>query len=51
MSRNPRAQKNDDRRHQAATLVSTRQIATVAVCGGPKTVKKDKRPAGHGRKG
>ena len=42
---------DDDRRHQAALAVSTRQIARDAVRGGPKSVKKDKRPTGHGQKG
>ena len=41
----------DDRRHQAALAVSTKQIAKEAVRGGPKSVKKDKRPTGHGQKG
>lgn len=40
-----------DRQHQAALRVSTKQIAKDAVRGGPKSVKKDKRPAGHGQKG
>lgn len=31
--------------------VATKQIAKEAVQGGPKSVKKDKRPAGRGRKG
>ncbi len=44
-------QKDDDRRHQAALAVSTKQIAKEAVRGGPKSVKKDKRPTGHGQKG
>lgn len=43
--------KDDDRRHQAALAVSTKQIAKEAVRGGPKSVKKDKRPTGHGQKG
>ncbi|MEI7874294.1 MAG: hypothetical protein WCK95_19345 [Alphaproteobacteria bacterium] len=43
--------KDDDRQHQAALAVSTRQIARDAVRGGPKSVKKDKRPTGHGQKG
>jgi len=43
--------KDHDRRHQAALAVSTRQIARDAVRGGPKSVKKDKRPTGHGQKG
>ena len=61
MTRTPRLQKtpnrttpdrtNDDRRHQAALAVSTRQIAKDAVRGGPKSVKKDKRPTGRGQKG
>lgn len=42
---------DDDRLHQAALAVSTRQIAREAVRGGPKSVKKDKRPTGHGQKG
>ncbi len=37
--------------HQAALRVSTKQIAKDAVRGGPKSVKKDKRPTGHGQKG
>jgi len=41
--------KDDDRQHQAALAVSTRQIARDAVRGGPKSVKKDKRPTGHGQ--
>lgn len=40
-----------DRQHQAALRVSTKQIAQDAVRGGPKSVKKDKRPTGHGQKG
>jgi len=55
MTRTPRPRKNgrndDDRRPQAARAVSTRQIARDAVRGGPKSVKKDKRPTGHGQKG
>ena len=43
--------KDDDRQHQAALAVSTKQIAKDAVRGGPKSVKKDKRPTGHGQKG
>jgi hypothetical protein len=31
--------------------ISTKQIAKDAVRGGPKSVKKDKRPTGHGQKG
>lgn len=31
--------------------ISTKQIAKDAVRGGPKSVKKDKRPSGHGQKG
>lgn len=42
---------DDDRQHQAALAVSTKQIAKEAIHGGPKSVKKDKRPAGHGQKG
>lgn len=42
---------DDDRLHRAALAVSTRQIAREAVRGGPKSVKKDKRPTGHGQKG
>lgn len=63
MTRTPRPPNNgrqngrtdDDRRPQAAReaarAVSTRQIAREAVRGGPKSVKKDKRPTGHGQKG
>lgn len=43
--------KDDDRVHQAALAVSTKQIAKEAVHGGPKSVKKDKRPTGRGQKG
>ena len=42
---------DDDRQRQAALAASTRQIAKDAVRGGPKSVKKDKRPTGHGQKG
>jgi hypothetical protein len=55
MTQNPvsknKDQKDDDRQHQAALAVSTKQIAKEAVRGGPKSVKKDKRPTGHGQKG
>ena len=43
--------KDDERQHQAALAVSTKQIAKDALRGGPKSVKKDKRPTGHGQKG
>ena len=46
-----RAQKINERR-QAATQVSTKQIAKDAVRGGAKTEKKNKRPgAGGAQKG
>ena len=48
---NSKDRNDDDRQHQAALAVSTKQIAKEAVRGGPKSVKKDKRPAGHGQKG
>jgi hypothetical protein len=51
MAQNIRGQKTNDRQHQAALRVSTKQIAKNAVQGGPKSVKKDKRPAGKGQKG
>ena len=50
MIRTPQRTPND-RQHQAALRVSTKQIAKDAVRGGPKSVKKDKRPTGHGQKG
>ena len=42
---------SNDRQRRAASAVSTKQIAKDAVRGGPKSVKKDKRPSGHGQKG
>jgi len=50
MSKTPERTPND-RQHQAALRVSTKQIAKDAVRGGPKSVKKDKRPTGQGQKG
>jgi len=50
MSKTPLRTPND-RQHQAALRVSTKQIAKDAVRGGPKSVKKDKRPTGQGQKG
>lgn len=55
MAQIPRTQKttqnSSDRQHQAALAVSTKQIVKEAVRGGPKSVRKDKRPSGHGQKG
>jgi len=51
MAKNSRPQKINDRQRQAAVAVSTRQVAKEAVRGGPKSVKKDKRPTGRGQKG
>lgn len=55
MAQIPRSQKitqnSNDRQYRAASAVSTKQIAKDAVRGGPKSVKKDKRPSGHGQKG
>jgi hypothetical protein len=47
-----RNRKIGDKQQQAASRVSTKQIAKNSVHGGPKTVKKDKRVgAGRGQKG
>jgi hypothetical protein len=47
-----RDQKSNDKQHQAALRVSTRQITKDAIRGGPKTEKKNKRPgAGQAQKG
>jgi hypothetical protein len=47
-----RDRKSSDKKQQAVSRVSTKQIAKNAVRGGPKTAKKDKRVgAGRGQKG
>jgi hypothetical protein len=47
-----RDRKSSDKQQQAASRVSTKQIAKNSLHGGPKTVKKDKRVgAGRGQKG
>lgn len=51
MAKNAQDQKTSDRQLQAALRESTKQIAKNAVHGGPKSVKKDKRPTGKGQKG
>jgi hypothetical protein len=51
MTENTRGPRTNDKQHQAALRVSTKQIAKNAVQGGPKSVKKDKRPVGKHQKG
>jgi hypothetical protein len=51
MTENTRGAKTNDKQHQAALRTSTKQIAKNAVQGGPKSVKKDKRPVSKHQKG
>ena len=47
-----RDQKSSEKQQQAASRVSTKQIAKDAVRGGPKTEKKNKHPgSGRAQKG